>query len=148
MYVYTYIFFFQGLEGIPWWSWFILAIVLLGKDRGGNILQIRKDISQFRKDISQFSKRYSAIFKKIFCNFAKIFRNFAKIFRNFAKIFRNFRKDILQFSLRYSAIFAKIFRNFRWMSPVRDGAQSFIFILWWTPIPFFLKNLTYYSVTM
>ena len=88
MYVYTYIFFFQGLEGIPWWSWFILAIVLLGKDRGGNILQICKDISQFRKDISQFSKRYSAIFEKIFCNFAKIFRNF--------------RKDIPQFSLNES----------------------------------------------
>ena len=81
MYVYMYIFFFQGLEGIPWWSWFILAIVLLGKDRGGNILQIRKDISQFCKDIPQFSKRYSAIF---------------------AKIFRNFCKDIPQFSLNES----------------------------------------------
>ena len=110
--LYVYIF-FQGLEGIPWWSWFILAIVLLGKDRGGNILQIRKDISQFRKDIPQFSKRYSAILQRYSAIFAKIFRNFAKIFRNFAKIFRNFRKDILQFSQRYSAIFAKIFRNFR-----------------------------------
>ena len=148
MYVYMYIFFFQGLEGIPWWSWFILAIVLLGKDRGGNILQIRKDISLFRKDIPQFSKRYSAILQRYSAIFAKIFRNFAKIFRNFAKIFRNFRKDILQFLQRYSAIFAKIFHNFRWMSPVRDGAQSFIFILWWTPIHFLLKNLTYYSVTM
>ena len=104
--LYVYIF-FQGLEGIPWWSWFILAIVLLGKDRGGNVLQIRKDISQFRKDIPQFSKRYSAILQRYSAIFAKIFRNFAKIFRNFAKIFHNFRKDILQFSQRYSAIFAE-----------------------------------------
>ena len=134
MYVYMYIFFFQGLEGIPWWSWFILAIVLLGKDRGGNILQICKDISQFRKDISQFSKRYSAIFEKIFCNFAKIFRNFRKDIPQFCKDISQFCKDIPQFSKRYSAIFAKIFRNFRKDIPQfslnesRPGRRSVIYI--------------------